>query len=524
MQVFSCFDHIAEPVFILDNTNQVIYVNSSFKELNLNNGNDKNAQLLSQFDFPIENWLDDYRTKFRNGDLSKIYTSDEGKNYSFNSIDKHSGKVVVVEKSITQDRLALRMNESLANAAAELISPSLSIDKIARVLFKSCLELTGGENGFVSFDDNKGDNILIHYFDERYLTDNRLSGNFLFMPREEYLNFGFYGYKISTDQKVYNKNQTVIVKRKIGSKSPDLINNCVIQPAIANDIFYGHIVLINAPSEISKYRLGLIEALAHVYAMAVFRKQMEWDLLTAKEKAEESDKLKSAFLANMSHEIRTPMNAIVGFSDMLVNNQISPEKKKVFSSLIQSSCNDLLYLVNDIIDISKIEAGMLKFHSVDFLLADLFTELYQIGKQKIETIGKQIELVYEEPDASILLYLDRSRLKQIMLNLIGNAIKFTHEGSVVFGYNFNVKDKITFYVRDSGIGISEEDQKYIFESFRQVDTIAARNYGGTGLGLSITKRLVEQMGGKIKVDSIIDKGSEFNFSIRCKAKFNVKNK
>ncbi len=250
------------------------------------------------------------------------------------------------------------------------------------------------------------------------------------------------------------------------------------------------------------------------------RKTMEQDLIKAKEKAEESDKLKSAFLANMSHEIRTPMNAIIGFSQLLSEPDITPQEQSHYISLIQKSGGDLLELIDDIIDISKIEAGQLKVFKSDYFVETILTELYESNIEYLKTTdsGKDISFKYKRTERlkKVVIHTDIDKLKQVLRNLINNALKFTDFGLVEFGAevkNDGLNSSIQFYVRDTGIGMPNDKLDVIFESFRQLDVTSKKLYGGTGLGLAITKKIVELLGGNIWVNSTQGQGSTFYFTL-----------
>ncbi len=240
--------------------------------------------------------------------------------------------------------------------------------------------------------------------------------------------------------------------------------------------------------------------------------QTNKELARAKEKAEESDKLKSAFLANMSHEVRTPMNGIIGFSDLLLKPNLSKEKKSFFVKTIISCSQQLLNIVNDILDISKIEAGEIRISKDQLMLNDLFMEIY--ATYKLKTPEKTIEFHISKglKDSESQIITDKTRLSQILTNLLDNAFKFTHQGIIKAGYELG-NDILKFFVKDTGIGIKPEAQSQIFERFRQVELEMTRQYGGTGLGLSISKKLVELLGGKIWLESKEGKGTTFFFTI-----------
>jgi signal transduction histidine kinase/CheY-like chemotaxis protein len=236
------------------------------------------------------------------------------------------------------------------------------------------------------------------------------------------------------------------------------------------------------------------------------------DLVEAKEKAEEADKLKTAFLANMSHEIRTPMNAIIGLSSFLTEPGLSKEKTEDFVEIINSSSQQLLTIIDDIVDISKIEAGQVSIVSESVNINKLLKEIYVIYLKPAESKKIGLSFSCEQPDDLIQTMTDKNRVKQVFCNLLNNAIKFTGEGEIEFGYT--IKEKfVEFYVKDNGIGIASENRSFIFDRFRQVGTLDSRMYGGIGLGLSISKGLVEKMGGTIWVNSELGKGSTFYFTI-----------
>lgn len=246
------------------------------------------------------------------------------------------------------------------------------------------------------------------------------------------------------------------------------------------------------------------------------QKRIEKELIMAKEKAEESDRLKSAFLANMSHEIRTPMNSILGFSKLLKNDRLTNEKKEKYVNIINSSGNQLLTIISDIVDISKIEADQIDLYHSDVNLNEMLNELYtQFIIEKLSRDRKNVRLFLKKglPDELSYIDTDEVRVRQIIINLVNNAIKFTKDGYVKYGYEKNDDNTILFFVEDTGIGIPKEQRDVVFERFRQVDGSHTRKFGGTGLGLTICKGLVELLGGKIWVESTEELGTTFFFTI-----------
>jgi two-component system sensor histidine kinase/response regulator len=246
------------------------------------------------------------------------------------------------------------------------------------------------------------------------------------------------------------------------------------------------------------------------------RKAYEYNLRIAKERAEEADRLKTAFLSNMSHEIRTPMNAIVGFAELLLIKENSQNEKKEFIQQINNGADSLMRLIDDIIDISKIEAGQIRINNTQFDLMPLLKNVGILFKKNILRQGKKdLQLIEDNKtdETAIHLVCDEFRLNQILTNLLSNAIKFTERGEVRYGIKRITDSYITLYVKDKGLGISQENISVIFERFRQGHDTKTKVYGGTGLGLAISKHLVEVMGGEIYVESEPGKGSEFYFTL-----------
>ncbi|MFO7656590.1 MAG: response regulator, partial [Bacteroidales bacterium] len=338
-----------------------------------------------------------------------------------------------------------------------------------------------------------------------YETDDL--GNFTYVNKAFYKNFGFTNDDLkqglnlietviseTTDNIMGNirlENSNFIAIRKDGSRFPASVYSDNI---IKNNTITGKRGIIIDATEQKTYIRSL---------------------KTETQKAQTSDKLKSSFLANMSHEIRTPMNSIIGFSNLLASDEIPEEQKKDFLNYIRSSGEMLLNLIDDIIDIAKIEAGELKINKKELNLNEMFSELYKTFDEVKCITGKEhLRLVMnKELDQSHVIKTDPFRLRQIMVNLIGNAIKFTEKGSIEFGYRLKDEKRIEFYVKDTGLGLSKEELGIIFDRFKRTSISEEKNIVGTGLGLTITKNLVELMGGDMWVDSAPGAGTTFFFSL-----------
>ena len=243
-------------------------------------------------------------------------------------------------------------------------------------------------------------------------------------------------------------------------------------------------------------------------------RQTNQHLIISKEKAEESDLLKSAFLANMSHEIRTPMNGILGFTDLLKSPNLTGEKQKEFIALIENSGNRMLNIINDIISISKIESGSAEIRISDSNVCELIEYIYHFFKTETELKG--LELIFKNNVNANAAFLktDKEKVFAILTNLVKNAIKFTLSGFIEIGVEKTEKEFL-FFVKDTGVGINHEQKEFVFERFMQGSILLTRNYEGAGLGLSISKAYVEMIGGKIWLESELGKGTTFYFTIPC---------
>lgn len=245
-------------------------------------------------------------------------------------------------------------------------------------------------------------------------------------------------------------------------------------------------------------------------------KELEQLLIEEKAKTAKAEELKNSFLANMSHEIRTPMNAIIGASELLRDDSLSKIERNEFTNILNSSSKELLDLFNRILELSQLESGSMNFQESELSIHTLFIQLYSVFGQNISESHKNISLNFTEDIKEIKIFSDLNKLTKILSYLLENAVKFTDKGKIDFGCAIQDRNNILFYVKDTGLGISINEQEKIFKKFMQVDNSYTRVYSGAGLGLSLCKEIVNLLGGKLFIDSHPGQGSIFYFTIPLK--------
>lgn len=396
-----------------------------------------------------------------------------------------------LNKAMKNLQRELLINKSIAKISEYIIKKDESSINISMLLVEELKMLTKSENGviFELEEDSEICHRIIEFKGdgEDNLKQKLKAGQLFFENYDEGNGF----YKISGVE---------------GN-----INSVLFAPVIAEGEMLGQILLTNSKEIYTESDLELVRRFAMLYAMALQRTKNSIELKRAKYKAEEANRAKSLFLSTMSHEIRTPINSVVGFTELLELMDLGKKEKKYLNA-IKSSSRTLLTIIDDILDLSKIEAGKMELHHEPTDINKVFLDIRDMFSERVKNKGLDFKFKINREDRTLLL-LDEIRIRQIMINLIGNAVKFTEEGYVSVFMECIRKDeesvKLRIEVEDTGIGIENEAKYRIFESFTQQDSMVAKKFGGTGLGLSITQKLVTMMGGKIDLNSEEGKGTKF---------------
>jgi PAS domain S-box-containing protein len=398
---------------------------------------------------------------------------------------------------IDSSKLAFTEFDTLAQAANQMIQERERIKSV----------LSAEKSRLRYMIDAIPDLIFFKDVESKFLGCNKAFEKYINKKSDEIIGFSEYDLFQKTEASAYLKSDQQIIETLV----PERTTNWIEYTNGHRFLFY---TLKTPYFDSENNLLGIIGISRDITEMEETRQR----LILAKEKAEESDRLKTAFLANMSHEIRTPMNAIIGFSDLLSEEDLSQEDKADFISKIKIAGRSLMTLINDIIDIAKIEAGQLKISESACDINQILTDLLGTFEEMKNASGKKgisLNLILPQDKNQVTALTDPMRLQQIFSNLLSNALKFTEFGSIEFGYT-NQNNTLSFYVKDSGIGILRSKQKLLFQRFSQLDPSTTRKYGGTGLGLAISKNLVDLLGGSIGMESNPGKGSLFYFTLPYK--------
>ncbi len=391
----------------------------------------------------------------------------------------------------------------LLDGAKKILELS-SFEKIAKILFDSCKKLTGAKAGYVALLSESSNEYNVLFIDDGGDHSN-------VDPDLPTLVHGLKELAYLKKEVVYNNDFSNSEWVKYLPKDDVILKNVLIAPLIIKNQTVGVIGIANKLTNFTKADARIVSAFGELASLALFNSRNIKELKEAKEKAEESDQLKSSFLLNMSHEVRTPMNGIIGFSQFLRDPELSHENRIRYVNIVNESCQQLLKIIEDILEISKLETQQIEVMNEDFDPEEITNNIFLEHKEICKQNGIELSF-YCKTLKKRKLYSDKIKVIQILKNLLNNSIKFTHEGKIEIGINDN-NEHIKFFVKDTGIGIEPELKDKIFERFRQAEVDMSRTYGGTGLGLAIAKGYIQLMGGEIWVESEKNKGSTFYFEL-----------
>jgi len=408
------------------------------------------------------------------------------------------------ETDITEKMKADQVQQvifAISNAAMS----SEDLKELLEIISSQLGKLLDSTNFYIAFYDEASGMLSTHFEKDQ-------KDQFECWPAEKSIT----GYVVSHNKSLLVKDTDVVILCETGEiemiGTPSKVWLGV--PLLVDQKVIGAIVVqsYDNPNAYTEKDKQMLEFVSHQVSISIERKKAEQELKEALVMARESDRLKSAFLANVSHELRTPLNSILGFSDLMLDPDFVSDQLNDFAGMINASGNNLLVIINDIMDISKIEAGLVQLSKSIFSVQQLIGDIRKEYSFKALNKGIELRLDPSNPEKEIFMESDESKLRQILINFVGNAIKFTEEGFVEIGIRIK-ENSVHFLVKDSGIGIPQEYHDQIFERFRQVEGAETKKYGGTGLGLAIAKSLTELLGGEIGLESEDGKGSTFYFTI-----------
>ncbi|MCF8364703.1 MAG: response regulator [Bacteroidales bacterium] len=482
---------------------------------------DDSAEFFHQMDQKLfetgEKQQFEHKLKFANGETRDVVFHKNVIKDPYGNVTGIIGLILdITDKKLALEKLQeeLSLNEAMTELSKQLLKPGISISEISHLILEFSRELTQSQHGYAGTIDEKNEDLILHTFTEMVNSGCKINFRNLRFSKINDKYPKLWGHALNTLHSFFT-NSPQTHKASGGTPTGHLpLHNFLTVPAIINGRLVGQIALANSSHPYDNDDLDGVKKLTNLFSIAIEKQRSIEEMIKAREKAELSDKLKSAFLANMSHEIRTPLNAIVGFAQMLGEEGIGLEETHEFKAVIIKNTDVLLRLISDIIEMAMIEAGELKIHSENRAVGETMNQILQIWMMSSEVSEniEKIKFTFEAPStksSNNIFKIDSLRFSQIIDNLLMNAFRFTRVGEITLGYHFNIDNHVVIFVKDTGVGISKEDQTTIFDRFRQVDELKVRPFSGTGLGLAITKKLVEHLSGEIWVDSEIGKGSTF---------------
>lgn len=503
-------------IVITDTSGNIEYVNPKFTDITgylLDEVIGKKPRILNHCKLPVaisdELWLNIssgkvWRGEYMNRRKNKFPFPESVVISPILDENKSVTNLLIISEDITQKKKEEKIR-SIIYALTQDGSVSNSLeDFIEKVKFRLS-ELIDVTNFYLAIYDEASETFFIPFYNdskdtiEIFKAEKTLTA-YVLQSKKSFL---------GTDTDIEKLKKAGLVK-SIGAPAKVWLG----VPLIVGDKVMGVFVLQSYDDSLAfnEQDKQMLELVAHEISNILQRMKSEVEIKLAMEKAKESDRLKSAFLANMSHEIRTPLNSIIGFSEILANSQFEVEQKDEFIKHIINNGNQLLTIISDILDISKIESGEMVIPKSEIPVKDFLAEIHTLHSLRVQE--KLLQFHFNLPDNlnGNTIYANKDRLHQVFNNLIGNALKFTSDGYIQVGCIYH-DEKMEFYVKDSGIGIAPENHNKVFDRFRQVESAFSRRYGGNGLGLAITKNLIELMGGEIWLESDLGKGSTFSFTI-----------